>query len=631
MEKEKKLESHAFRAEITQLLNILVHSLYKEREIFLRELVSNASDAITRMQFEMLTNRKVLDPDRELAINISVEDENGNKRITVSDSGVGMTKSELVQNLGTIAQSGAREFLAKMEDTEANAAEIIGQFGVGFYSVFMVAEKVRVVSRSYKLNAKAVAWESDGGEKFVVETADKEDRGTEIQISLKEDAKEFANEWRLKQIIKKYSDFVSYPIFVGSEQANQQLPLWRKSPSEVTAEEYRQFYQQMTMDFTEPLITTHLSSDSPLHLRALLFLPSTRDPATLNLRQQPGLELYSHNVLIQEYSLDLLPPWLDFVDGVVESEDIPINVSRESIQNTRIIRQLAKIIRKRILREFADLSIRDDDYAKFWGEYGLAIKEGIASEPESRDELAPLLRFYSSKSPDKLTSLEAYQESMKEGQSEIYYVSSDTTETAQHSPHLDPFRLRDIEVLFFVDPIDIFIVPQLNGYQEMQFKNIADATIDLPVPEEEIIAEESERQRTNEPDFNRLIGRFVTTLGDRIIEVRESKVLRDNPVRLVSSDDDPNRDMQRLLRQLNRDYEVPKMILEINRSHALIDDLSQLVREKPNDELIELSIEQLYENALVQEGLHPNPSAMLPRVIQLIELATHRSLDDETE
>ncbi len=631
MEENKAPESHTFKAEIAQLLNILVHSLYKEREIFLRELISNSSDAITRMQFEMLTNRKVLDPDRELAIRIEVSNDGDQKEIRIADSGIGMTKSELVQNLGTIAQSGAREFLQKIEDNEANASEIIGQFGIGFYSIFMVAEKVRVISRSYKPQAKAVAWESDGGNEFLIETSEKADRGTEIRIFLKADANEFANEWRLKQIIKKYSDFVSYPIYVGSDQANQQLPLWRKPPSEVTAEEYRQFYQQLTMDFAEPLATTHFSSDSPLHLRALLYVPATREPSTLNLRQQPGLQLYSHNILIQDYSQDMLPAWLDFVDGVVESEDIPLNVSRESIQNTRTIKQLGKIIRKRVLREFANIAEDDNDYANFWSEYSRSIKEGIASEPDSRDDLAPLLRFYSSKSKERLTSLAAYIEAMKGGQNDIYYVSGDDRESVRYSPHLDPFKLRDLEVLYFIDPIDLFIAPQLDGYQEFQFTNIASASLELPESEDDDNSEKSEKKLPDETDFNRLIGRFVTTLGNRILEVRESRLLRDSPVRLLSPDEDPNSDMQRILRQINRDYEVPKKILEINRSHPLIDDLSELAREKPQDELIDLAIEQLYESALVLEGLHPNPAAMLPRVNQLIELAAHRSISDQQD
>jgi molecular chaperone HtpG len=632
MDANEVTESHRFKAEITQLLNILVHSLYKEREIFLRELVSNASDALTRLQFEMLTNRKVLDPDSELAIHISVIDEGDQKEIRISDSGVGMTKAELIQNLGTIAQSGAREFLEKIEENEVDVSEIIGQFGVGFYSVFMVADKVRVISRSFKPQAKAVAWESDGGNEFNIESSEKKERGTEIQIFLKKDADEFANEWRLRQIIKKYSDFVSYPIYIGTEQANQQLPLWRKSPSEVTAEEYRQFYQQLTMDFAEPLVSSHISSDSPLHLRALLYIPEKREPNTLNLRQQPGVQLYSHNILIEDYSQDLLPNWLDYVDGVVESEDIPLNVSRESIQNTRIIRQLAKIVRKRILREIGSKAEDYDDYALFWKEYSRSIKEGVAAEPDSRDELAPLLRYYSSKSQGKLTSLDAYIESMEDGQTEIYYVSGDDLESVRFSPHLDPFQLRDLEVLYFLDPIDVFIAPQLNGYKEFPFTNIANPNLELPASKDKPDETEADNQveLTNEPDFNRLVGRFVTTLGERVLEVRESKLLRESPIRLVSSEEDPNSDMQRLMRQLNKDYEIPKKILEINRSHPIMNDLSELVREKPDDELINISIEQLYENALVQEGLHPNPAAMLPRVIQLIELATHRSINDRS-
>jgi molecular chaperone HtpG len=299
--------TYQFKAEIRQLLDILVHSLYKEREIFLRELISNASDALTRMQFEMLTNQDVLDPEAELAIHIDVVEDGDEKTLVVKDSGIGMTREELVTNLGTIAQSGAREFLKKVQESEAKPSEIIGQFGVGFYSVFMAAEEVRVISRSYQKDAEAAVWVSTGGDEFQVDSAEKADRGTEIHIKLKKDAEEFANEWSLKQIVKRHSDYVGYPIYVGGDQANQQKSLWRQSPNEVEPEAYKQFYQQFSLDFEEPLATIHLSSDAPVHVRALLFVPSRREKSILSPRKEPGVKLYSHNVLIQEYCQDLFP------------------------------------------------------------------------------------------------------------------------------------------------------------------------------------------------------------------------------------------------------------------------------------------------------------------------------------
>ncbi len=616
-------ESYSFKAEIKQLLNILAHSLYKDQDIFLRELVSNASDALTRMHFESLTNRDVLDVDAELAIHIDVPEveEDEPKRIIVKDSGIGMNHAELVTNLGTIAQSGAREFIAKIDDENFDVSDVIGQFGVGFYSVFMVAEQVRVVSRSYRPEDTAVAWISDGSDNFVVEPAEKSDRGTEIHITLKKSADEFASEWKLRQIVKKYSDFVRYPIYVGENQANEQSSLWRKTPSEATQEEYNQFYQQMTMDFEPPLLTIHFSSDSPIHLRALLYIPSKREPGMMALRKEPGVMLYSHNVLIQEYCTDLLPDWLNFVDGVVDSEDLPLNVSRETVQQNRIMRHLGKTIRKRILRELKKLAEKDPEkYKQFWDEYGRAFKEGVAMDPAAKDELLPFFRYHSSKSDTELTSFAAYMERMPESQEEIYYVLGNDADTVAQSPHLDPFKARDIEVLYWVDPLDAFIAPSLQEFGGKKLRNIDDADIDLPEVEK---SDDSEDEPILEDKaFNLLVGRCVTVLGERVTEVRESKVLKDSPVRLVSPEDAANKEMQRIQRYLDQNYEVPQKILEVNRNHPLIGNLAHMAENQPDNELIELSIEQLYASALVQEGLHPNPSQMLPRIQELMLLAT---------
>ncbi len=313
----KESTAYQFKADIKQLLNILIHSLYKERDIFLRELISNASDALTRVHFEMLTNSDVLDLEAELAVHIDVlEDEN---TLVIKDSGIGMTQEELVMNLGTIAQSGANEFLQAIADSKQAPSEIIGQFGVGFYSAFMVAEEIKVISRSYQKEADAAAWISSGGDEFTIEPADKSDRGTETHIRLKEDAKEFLGTWRIKQIVAKHSDYIGYPIFIGEDQANQQESIWRRSSSEINQDEYNKYYQQLTMDFEDPLITIHLSSDAPLHIRSLMYLPAKRERGILNLRQEFGIALYSHNVLIQEFNKDLLPKWLEFVVGVVDS------------------------------------------------------------------------------------------------------------------------------------------------------------------------------------------------------------------------------------------------------------------------------------------------------------------------
>jgi molecular chaperone HtpG len=573
----------------------------------------------------MLTNPDVLDPEAELAIHIDVvEGEDDQKTLVIKDSGIGMTREELITNLGTIAQSGAREFLKKVQESDAKASEIIGQFGVGFYSVFMAAEEVRVVSRSYQKDAEAAVWISSGGDEFEVEEADKDDRGTEIHIKLKNDADEFANEWSLKQIVKRHSDYVGYPIYVGEGQANQQESLWRKSPSSVEEDAYKQFYQQFSLDFEDPLATIHLSSDAPLHVRALLFVPSKREKSILSPRKEPGVKLYSHNVLIQEYCQDIFPKWLEFVDGVVDSEDLPLNVSRETIQNTRLMRQLGKTLRRRVLKELEDTAEKEPDkYQKFWEQFGRTFKEGLATDPTDKDEMLPFFRFYSSKSDGKLTSLDAYIERMPEEQTDIYYVLGDDRKSVANSPHLDPFKARDLEVLYWVDPLDPFIAPMLNVYNEKQIRNIDDANLELPEVEDQETPED-EGEETAEADFNRFIGRCVTTLGDRVTQVRASKVLRNSPVRLVSPDDAQNQAMQRIYRMVEQDYEIPKKIMEINRRHPLIASLAHLVTEEPENVLIDLSIEQLYDSALVQEGLHPDPAGMLPRIQQLMELAAKK-------
>ncbi|MEM7334444.1 MAG: molecular chaperone HtpG [Chloroflexota bacterium] len=623
-DKEKTAEtSYSFKAEIKQLLQILVHSLYKEHDIFLRELVSNASDALTRLQFEMLTNRNVVDPEAELAIRIEVpEVEEGEpKKLIIKDSGIGLTKDELIQNLGTIAQSGARQFLDKLEDgSEISPEDVIGQFGVGFYSVFMVAKEVEVISRSHKTRAKAAKWISDGGESFRVEAADKTDRGTEIHITLRKDAEEFANDWKIKQIVKKHSDFVRFPVYVGEEQANQQEPLWRKRPSEIEADDYNNFYRQMTMEFEEPITQIHFNSDAPVNVRTLLFVPAKREPGILASRKDPGVMLYSHNVLIQEYCTDLLPDWLGFIDGVVDSEDLPLNVSRETVQNNVLMRQLGKMIKGRVLRELKKLAKNDKEkYAAFWGEFGRVLKEGIAIDPMAKDDVMPFFRYKSSTSESDLVSLDDYIERMGDDQEEIYYVLGDDDQSVANSPHLDPFKARDIEVLYWTDPLDAFIAPGLQEYQEKKFKNIDDANLELPDLEE---SEEEKESAIEDPTFNAFVGKCVTTLGERVTEVRESKVLKGSPVRLVSPEGAENREMDRIQRMLNKDYEVPKRIMEINRNHPLVGNLANLVSTNPDSDLIELGIEQLYDSALVQEGLHPNPASMLPRIQKLLELAT---------
>jgi molecular chaperone HtpG len=639
-------ERFQFKAEIQQLLNILVHSLYTEREIFLRELISNAADALNRLQFEMLTEREVLDPTAELAIRLSVDEGDGTERpatLTIADSGIGMTRQEAIENLGTIAQSGAAAFLKRLEEARAQQQEsaqqgapqetpppleMIGQFGVGFYSAFMVARRVRVVSRSYLPDAEAVEWVSDGSATFEVRPADKADRGTEVIVELNEDAAEFANDWRLEQIVKRHSDFVAYPIHVGERIVNRQKPLWRQRPSEVESKEYQDFYRHLTMAVEEPLLTSHLVTDVPVDIRSILYVPGRRQPGPLDLRADYGLRLYAKGVLIQADNKDLLPNHLRFVEGVVESEDLPLNVSRETVQRNPAARRIQRALVGRLMRELGDLAEKEpDQYRRFWNEFGIYLKEGVATDLGAKDELLPYLRFHSSREEgDGLVSLAEYAGRMVDEQPAIYYLLGEDLESIARSPHLDYFRANDVEVLYLVDPIDAFVVMALTEYEEVPIKNVDDASLELPPekkPDQEGVEQEPEEGITiPDEQFGKLVGRLMTTLGARVTQVRESRVLRDHPCRLVTPEDAPGREMQRVYRLMNQEYEVPAKIFEINRRHPLIRNMARMAAASPKDALLDQAIEQLYENQLLIEGLHPNPAAMVARIQTLMEAAT---------
>jgi molecular chaperone HtpG len=617
MSDQKPSESHqpiSFKAETRQLLDILIHSLYTEREIFLRELISNASDALTRVDFELLTNRDVLDPQAELAIQIIPnKDEN---TLTISDTGIGMTADEMVANLGTIAHSGAREFITAVKESGKSVTDLIGQFGVGFYSAFMVAEWIQVTSRSSRPEAQAATWYCTGADTFTVEPSEKAERGTTVTLKLKSDDAEFLQEGRLREIIRKHSDFIPFPIYLADqkEQVNRQTAVWRQSPREVEKQAYDDFYKQLTLDFEPPLVHTHMVVDAPAQMYAILYVPAKSERNMFSPRKEPGLKLYARKVLIQEYNKDLLPEYLGFVEGVVDSEDLPLNVSRESVQSNRIMAQLKKLVTSKVIDMLKKLAEEDETkYNQFWEAYARFIKQGVAMEQAEPEALHSLLRFHTTKFPDQWHSLEAYVERMQPGQDQIYYIIGDDEHSILYSPHLEVVKRFEYEVLLMTDPVDAFLLMGLNKYKDHTLANVA--TSDLKLPEGD---EKPADQELPETDYSGLVERFKTQLGERVTEVRITGRLSDSPARLVDPEGVLNQEMQRVYRMLNREFEAPKKVLELNPRHPILVRLNTFPADSPLNALI---TEQVYEDALLIEGLHPDPASMIARIQKLMEAA----------
>lgn len=618
----EQAQAYTFRAEVQQLLRILSHALYTDREIFLRELISNSSDALHRMRVEALTATDIVDREADLVIRIASDEAAGT--LTIEDTGIGMSEQELVENLGTIAHSGAKAIMERLEREQRSG--MIGQFGVGFYSVFAVADRVVVTSRSFRPETQAARWESTGGESYTIEPADRTARGTTVEVFLREDAKEFAQPWKIRQIVKRHSDFVAFPIMMGDEQINQTKPLWRRAPRELNAEAYEEFYRQLTMEWQPPLHTMHLSTDAPIDLHAILFVPATRERGIIERRVEGRIKLYSRSVLIQEEAKELLPAWFRFVEGVVDSEDLPLNVSRETVQRAPEIQRIRKTLSGRLTRELATLAENDaEKYRTFWTEFGPFLKEGIAAEgpvagrqePSAKDELVKLLRFAST-AGDELVSLAQYRERMVEGQNAIFYVLAADAESARRSPHLDALRARGVEALLMSDLIDGFMLQSLTEYDGLKLINADDPAIELPGQ----VAEPQTGEALDDEAFERLAGVVKQLLGDRVTEVRASKLLTSSPARLLAGEAGSAREMQRVQRILGRDFDVPAAIFELNPSHTLVTGLAKLAAERPDEPLLSLVVEQLYDSALLLDGLHPNPAGMVPRIQQLMEAAT---------
>ncbi len=640
-------EKLQYQTEVKQLLDILAHSLYTEKDIFLRELISNASDALNRIQFEMLTNQDVTDAGAELAIWLEPDREAGSLRI--SDSGIGMNRDELVTNLGTIAHSGAKAFLNGVAPGETSVEEIIGQFGVGFYSVFMVAKEVRVTSRSHRPEEAAWTWISDGGSEYELAPADKETRGTEIEILLKDDC-DFADGWRLEEIVKRHSDFVSFPIYlvepaaeededaaeapeavaeaaetdavdtgVSQTKINSQTAIWRQSPNSVAEEDYNQFFRQLAFGADDPLLHIHLVTDSPVDIRTVLFIPAKRPDDIFMAHREDGLRLYSRKILIQKHNRDLLPEYLRFVEGVVDSEDLPLNVARETIQDNPATRQISQTLARRVLRELDRLAGRDAEaYDRFWDQFGMFIKAGLATDFERRDSLIGLLRFKSTKSGDDWITLEQYAERMPANQKSIYYVEGPDLDAARRSPHLDYYTAHDLEVLYFSDPVaDAYLSMSLMDFREMKLVNVDSADVEVPdtADDEEAPAETGEA-------LPGLVEKFKEVLGERVEDVRSSSLLVENPSRLVYAGESMSRAFERMSNLMGQEVPQQKRILELNPDHELVRNLKARQEADAADPLLTELIEQVYDNALLLEDMHPDPAAMTKRILAIMVAAS---------
>lgn len=610
----------AFQTEIKQLLNILIHSLYTKKEIFLRELLSNASDALTQMRYVQQTTQEMVDPTRKLEIRLELDPDQG--ILKVSDSGVGMTSEEMRTNLGTIAQSGAKAFLEAAQGDESNLMDVIGRFGVGFYSVFMAADWVKVTSRSYQPDQEAASWIATGADTFEMGTSSKDDRGTTIEVKLKEDALEFVDPARIREIVKTHSDYLPYPIYLddSKEQINQQNAIWRENSRSVEEDHYQDFYRQLTLEMEPPLAKIHFVADAPLMIYALLFFPSKPDRGLFTLREQDGLKLYARKVLIEEYAKDLLPPYFRFIQGVVDAEDLPLNVSRESVQANAVIRRIHKILTNQVIQRLKQMAAKDPDtYQRFWSEFGHFVKEGIAANDENKDELAPLLRFRSTTIPDQWSSLDEYLEHIKPGQDKIYYILGDDESSVSRSPHLDYFQTHCYQVLTLTDPVDSFMLLGLREYKEFPLQNVADSDLVLPEAGEED-AEDAppESEPLDQERIDSLLALIEKVLGDRVVEVRVTDRLTNSVARLVDPKGSLGQEVQRVYRMMDREYQIPKKVLEINPSHAILKQISELAED---DSLAAIVIEQIFESALMVEGLHPDPASMIPRIQELMESA----------
>lgn len=612
MSETQTQQTFEFQAEIKQLLDIVIHSLYTEKEIFVRELVSNASDALEKLRHLQLTQKEIFDDRLELEINLTTDDKA--KTLTIQDFGVGMTRAELVENLGTIAHSGSKAFLKALGENEQKNAGLIGQFGVGFYAAFMVAKKVRVYSRSWRKDEPGQLWTSDGSGSYSIEPSEGERRGTKIVIELKDDCSEFSQEWRIKEVLERYSAFVSFPINLNGKRINTVQALWLRGKNEIKDGEYTEFYKFQAHAHDEPRLRLHFSADAPLAINALLFVPKENTEKLGLARLEPAVALYCRKVLIDAKPKDLLPEWLRFLKGVVDSEDLPLNISRETMQDRSLIEKLNKVITKRFLKFLEEeAKNRPEGYDEFYKEFGVFLKEGAALDFTHKEQLVKLLRFESSLTEKgKTTSLADYVGRITGDQKEIYYLIGPSRAAIEAGPYLEGFKARNLEVLFCYEAVDEYVMNHVREYdgKKLTAADHADVKLsDLPQAGEALSAEETKA----------LVGFLKDNLGERVAEVKASDRLVDSPALALNADKFMSPHLRRMMKAMHREgADAPLRVnLEINPRHAVIRRLAATAQSDP--EKAKLIGAQILDNALISAGLLDDATQMVQRLYKLLE------------
>lgn len=610
---DSNTQKHSFNADVQKMLDIVVNSLYTDKEVFIRELVSNASDALEKLRHIQMTEGDVFDNDLSLEININTDEKAGT--ITIQDFGIGMNEEELIQNLGTIAHSGSKEFVDALKESGDTASNLIGQFGVGFYSAFMVADKVEVYSHSWKPDSKGYLWTSAGTGAYTIEEVSEVQRGTKIVITLSESEKDFSKEETTKSIVKRYSSYIQYPVNLNTEKLNTIQAIWTRNKSEIKEEEYKEFYKFQANAWDDPRFWLHFSSDAPIDINSILFVP-TENPEKMGFSHaEHDVALFCKKVLINSKPQGLLPEWMRFVKGVVDSADLPLNISRETMQDSQLVQKIGTVLTKRFIKFLAEKAKKDpEDYQAFWLEFGHYIKEGITSDFQNKDSLSKLVRYESSLTePGKTTSLQDYISRAKEEQKEIYYLLGSSRKTIEEGPYLEAFKANNIEVLYLFEGVDEFVMNHISEFENKKLVSADQEGLEL----ESIDIKQGENA-LNEKDTEDLCKWLKESYGEKVSDVKPSKRLVENPAVALSKDKMMTSNMRRIMKAMNQDVpsEVPVQ-LEINPSHPLIVKLHKL--HSDNEEVAKLMAEQILDNCRISAGLLEDPQSMVKRIYSLLE------------